>query len=364
MDGTNFTNSEFTEKIMIDITPNIELMADDENNDFSDSHSANGTDWNEKNELTRKQKYKCSCCDFTTSKKYDFDRHNNSMKHYNRINNINTNKDIICNICNKIYSSRTNLNKHIKKCREHREQQLQLAEPCNEMTLNSGDEKKEKTAISSELVLEILKQSKDIQQFLVEQTKELHNTLIEQNNKILELSKSQYVVNNTMNHHQQFNLNFFLNETCKDAINITDFVNSLELKVEDFEATGKLGYVEGISRIIINGMKDMEVEKRPMHCTDFKRETLYIKDENVWVKENSDRNKFKKVVKKVAQLNLNQLPKWQAKYPDCVKINTWENDQFLKLSLAALGSRSNEEEEKFVDKIMKNVLKEVIIHRK
>ena len=320
------------------------------------NHSVNGTNWNKKNEVARKRKYVCICCDFSTSKRYDFDRHNNSVKHYNKINNISNNNDIICENCGKNYSNKTNLNKHIKKCRDSSE---------NNVTINIETIKKpEKSAISSDLVMEILKQSKDIQSFLVEQTKELHNTLIQQNNKILELSKNQYVVNNTMNNTQQFNLNFFLNETCKDAVNITDFVNSLELKVEDFEATGKLGYVEGISRIIINGMKDMEVEKRPMHCTDFKRETLYIKDENVWTKENLDKNKFKKVVKKVAQLNLSQLPKWQEKYPDCVKLDTWENEEFIKLSLAALGSRNDEEEEKFMDKIMKNVLREVVINRK
>jgi len=346
MDGINFTNSQNTDKIIIELTPSLVMSDNLENNTNNFSDSVNGTIRNEKNELANKQKYVCVCCDFSTSKKFDFDRHNNSKKHYNKMNNISKNNDIICDNCGKQYSNRTNLNKHMKKCTVVRE---------------GG--KKEKTAVSSELVLEILKQSKDIQNFLVEQTKELHNTLIEQNNKILELSKNQYVVNNTMN-NQQFNLNFFLNETCKDAINITDFVNSLELKVEDFEATGKLGYVEGISRIIINGMKDMEVEKRPMHCTDFKRETLYIKDDNVWTKENQDNNKFKKVVKKVAQLNLNQLPKWQQRYPDCVKVNTWENDEFIKLSLAALGSRNNDEEEKFMDKIMKNVLKQVVINRK
>ena len=354
MDGINFTNSKTTEKIIINLASQPKQTVDSVNIDNSISHSVKGTDWNEKNELARKQKYVCTCCDFSTSKKYDFERHNNSVKHYNKINNISKNNDIICENCGKQYSNKTNLNKHIKKCKETRETTIN-----NEQTIKS-----EKSAISSDLVLEILKQSKDIQSFLVEQTKELHNTLIQQNNKILELSKNQYVVNNTMNNTQQFNLNFFLNETCKDAVNITDFVNSLELKVEDFEATGKLGYVEGISRIIINGMKDMEVEKRPMHCTDFKRETLYIKDENVWTKENMDKNKFKKVVKKVAQLNLNQLPKWQEKYPGCVKINTWENDEFIKLSLAALGSRTDEEEEKFMDKIMKNVLREVVINRK
>ena len=206
MDGINFTNSQNADKIIIELTPSLVITDNLENNTNNFSNSVNGTIRNEKNELSRKQKYVCVYCDFSTSKKFDFDRHNNSKKHYNKMNNISKNNDIICDNCGKQYSNRTNLNKHMKKCSVVKE-----------------GEKKEKTAVSSELVLEILKQSKDIQNFLVEQTKELHNTLIEQNNKILELSKNQYVVNNTMN-NQQFNLNFFLNETCKDAINITDFV--------------------------------------------------------------------------------------------------------------------------------------------
>jgi hypothetical protein len=282
----------------------------------------------------------CQCCNYNTIHKSDFIKHEKSKKHLLKSQGINETQHHICSNCNKSFLSSSGLWKHQQKC--------------------SYIEKQSSNTITSEMFMEFFKQSKELQNVLIEQNKELQN-------KLITMAQTPCIVNNNNtlnNNNQQFNLQFFLNETCKDAINITDFVNSLELKVEDFEATGKLGYVEGISRIIINEMKDMEVEKRPMHCTDFKRETLYIKDDNVWIKENQEKNKFKKVVKKVAQLNLNQFPKWQAKYPDCVKINTKENDEFIKLSLAALGSRNDEEEEKFMDKILKNVLKEVIITKK
>ena len=282
----------------------------------------------------------CQCCNYNTIHKSDFIKHEKSKKHLLKSQGINEIQHHICNNCNKSFLSSSGLWKHQQKC------SYNVKEPSN--------------TITSEMFMEFFKQSKELQNVLIEQNKELQN-------KLITMAQTPCIVNNNNtlnNNNQQFNLQFFLNETCKDAINITDFVNSLELKVEDFEATGKLGYVEGISRIIINEMKDMEVEKRPMHCTDFKRETLYIKDDNVWIKENQEKNKFKKVVKKVAQLNLNQFPKWQAKYPDCVKVNTKENDEFIKLSLAALGSRNDEEEEKFMDKILKNVLKEVIITKK
>ena len=299
-------------------------------------------------------KFYCELCHYNTSKQTDYNKHLLTLKH--KINNeqnetIKKSPENICHGCSKYFNSYNSLWKHKNKynCK------------IQEDKVNNDIEHNEKSnTITSEMFMEFFKQSKELQNVLIEQNKELQN-------KLISMAETPSIINNnnTLNNtNQQFNLQFFLNETCKDAINITDFVNSLELKVEDFEATGKLGYVEGISRIIINGMKDMEVEKRPMHCTDFKRETLYIKDDNVWTKENPDKNKFKKVVKKIAQLNLNQLPKWQAKYPDCVKLDTWENEEFIKLSLAALGSRNDEQEEKFMDKIMKNVLKEVIVTKK
>jgi hypothetical protein len=293
--------------------------------------------------------FNCEKCHYYTSKQTDYNKHLLTLKH--KINNEN-NETVkkspinICDGCSKQFNSYNSLWKHKNKYNCKKVDDNTIKEPSN--------------TITSEMFMEFFKQSKELQNVLIEQNKELQN-------KLITMAQTPSIVNNNNtlnNNNQQFNLQFFLNETCKDAINITDFVNSLELKVEDFEATGKLGYVEGISRIIINEMNDMEVEKRPMHCTDFKRETLYIKDDNVWIKENQDKNKFKKVVKKVAQLNLNQFTKWQAKYPDCVKVNTKENDEFIKLSLAALGSRDDEEEEKFMDKILKNVLKEVVVTKK
>jgi hypothetical protein len=155
----------------------------------------------------------------------------------------------------------------------------------------------------------------------------------------------------------------FLNETCKDALNITDFLQSIQLQVKDFEATGKLGYVEGISRIIINGLKTMDVHKRPIHCTDVKRETVYIKDNNFWEKENEEKMRLKKAVSHVAQMNLSQLRQWQKENPNHVNINTKENEDFLHLSMVALGGQSEKEDEKYMDQILKKVFKEIVIDK-
>jgi hypothetical protein len=139
------------------------------------------------------------------------------------------------------------------------------------------------SSITPDMFFEFIKQNKELQNVFIQKTSELQNTIIEQNKQIVELSKNQSITNTNSNNNttnNQFNLQFFLNETCKDAMNITDFINSLQLTTEDFENTGKVGFIEGITQIIINRMNSVDTTKRPMHCTDAKRETLYIKDDN------------------------------------------------------------------------------------
>ena len=147
-------------------------------------------------------------------------------------------------------------------------------------------------------------------------------------------------------------------------MNIVDFINSMKLTTDDFETTGKLGFIDGISRIFIKELKKLETEKLPIHCTDLKRETVYIKDNNIWEKENDDKKRINWAIDKVAQLNLNQLQNWQEEFPDCKENNTRENEKFFKLAAVALGGRGKEEEDKFREKIMKNVLKEVVLDKK
>jgi hypothetical protein len=147
-------------------------------------------------------------------------------------------------------------------------------------------------------------------------------------------------------------------------MNLVDFVNSLKLTIEDFETTGRLGFVEGISRIFIKELKNMEIEKLPIHCTDLKRETLYIKDNDKWEKENDEKRRFKWAINRIAQLNLNQIQNWQLAYPESIVNNTPANEKFTELALVALGGRGEEQENKFREKIMKNVLKEVLLDKK
>jgi hypothetical protein len=157
-------------------------------------------------------------------------------------------------------------------------------------------------------------------------------------------------------------LNVFLNEHCKDAMNITDFVDSLKIQLSDLESVGKLGFVEGISNIIVKNLKALEVHKRPVHCSDSKREVMYIKDEDKWEKENEEKNKLRKVIKKIANKNSRLLPAFKEKYPDCGKSDSKFSDQYNKLIVEAMGGPGDNDYEK-EDKIIKKIAKEVTIDK-
>ena len=313
-------------------------------------------------------KFFCEKCAFTTSNKKDYGRHLRTRKHINNVE-LNQNEPKLplksqlhnCSQCNKTYSNKSSLWYHKQNCTITIQENLY--EPTNTFT--------------PELFIEILKENKELQNVLIEQNKELQkkllekdNVLIEQNNKIIELAKNQSVTNNTTNttnnttNNTQFNLQFFLNETCKDAMNITDFVNSLQVQIADLEKTGKLGYVEGISGIFLRGLRELDYTMRPIHCTDLKRETVYVKDENSWEKDDEEKAKLKLAIQRIARKNMRTLPKWQEENPDFRILDTKENDSYLKIALNSLGGQNDEEHEKYVEKIMKNVLREVVIEKK
>jgi hypothetical protein len=208
---------------------------------------------------------------------------------------------------------------------------------------------------SLEIITDLLKQNKELHEQIIEMSKEpkIINNITHNN-----ISNS----NNTTNN--QFNLNVFLNEECKNALNIMDFVRSLNLTVQDIEETGRLGYVGGMTRIFVNALKDMDVKMRPIHCTDIKRETVYVKDQDTWEKDNQEKNKLKTALKQVARKNLQMLPEWQQQNPDFRILDTPENQQYMQISLSSLGAYSDEDSQKEQDKILKNVLREVVIDKK
>jgi hypothetical protein len=313
-------------------------------------------------ETKKYQHFFCENCNYSTTINSNYEKHKNTKKHLDNVG-IDTNS-VKCECsCGRLFANRSGLWKHKPKC----------GSIIQSVKNDNGEVVENK--VSSDLFLQAINRTNELQQAFLEENRELQNKLlekenkllekenyiIEQNNKLLELSsKPTY---NTINNNQ-FNLNVYLNETCKDAMNIVDFVNSLKLTIEDFETTGRLGFVDGISRIIIKELKNLDTEKMPIHCTDLKRETLYIKDNDKWEKENDEKRRFKWAINRIAQLNLNQLQNWQLAYPESIINNTPANEKFTELALVALGGRGEEQENKFREKIMKNVLKEVVLDKK
>lgn len=308
---------------------------------------------NENKQFSSK-KYYCEKCDYTTDRKSNFDNHNLTAKHIksmnsneNKQNKQKTSTDHICEKCNKKYKDYSGLWRHKKKCSVKNE-------ISNVMTSNA--------------ILEIVKQNREFQQIVIEQQNlaaEQNKLLMEQQKTIAELVNKPSTINNTnsnnTNNTNKFNLNFFLNEQCKDALNITDFVNSLKLQLEDLENTGKYGFVEGISRIFIKGLKELDVHKRPIHCSDLKRETMYVKDQNIWEKENSEKIKLYKTISSIAHKNINQIPLWSQKNPDSSDSESKKNDMYLQIIYESMGGNNEEETNKYYDKIVKNVSREVAI---
>jgi hypothetical protein len=224
------------------------------------------------------------------------------------------------------------------------------------MVISNTNTQNLSSQITPELILSVL-----------EQNKELTNLVVEQNKTIMELAKngkSNTISNNTINsNNKTFNLQVFLNETCKDAMNITDFVNSLKLQLSDLENVGKVGFVEGISSIIVKNLQALDVHKRPVHCADKKREVIYIKDEDKWEKEDAEKNKIRKVIKNVACKNQRLLTKFKELHPGCNFSESKYSDHYSKLVIEAMGGAGDNDAEK-EDKIIQKIAKEVVIDKK
>ena len=280
--------------------------------------------------------YYCEPCNFKCCKKYSWERHINTTKHTKTTNN-NTLATLkgekgqiyVCDSCSKKYNDRTGLWRHKKTCKIE----------------NTFEKNKNKTDEPSD---------KEVIMLLIKENAELKSIML----KVMENGITNNSHNTSNSHNKTFNLQFFLNETCKDAMNIMDFVDSIKLQISDLENVGKLGYVEGISNIIVKNLNDLDVTERPIHCTDKKRETLYIKDENKWEKEDETKKKIKKVIKHVANKNIRMLQKFKEAHPDCNKSSSKFSDQYDKIIVEAMGGSGDndaEKEEKIIQKISKNV---------
>ena len=295
----------------------------------------------------RQPEFSCDCCHYKTTVKRDYTNHLLTKKHERKSDCQQiTTESYICNICNKCYKDRTGLWRHTKKNKCFVETEEKQKESAVDTPLES-------TFSNYDLVVQLLKQNNDLQQQLIELAKEPRTV----NN----YNQSNNTSNTTNN---QFNLNLFLNESCKDALNIDDFMDSLQLTVEDLEKTGELGFVQGITRIFLNGLKGLDVTQRPIHCTDMKRETVYIKDQDKWQKETPEKTLMNQALNQVVRKNLKMIHVWREDHPDYLRSNTKDNDDYIKISVSSLGSEYDDEQKRMNEKIIRNVLKEVVVDRK
>lgn len=280
----------------------------------------------------------CELCAFKCSNKKDYGRHTLTAKHKNRtFEDQKTPKIINQCECGKIYKYCRGLWTHKKTCNSK-----------NNDVNASIDKSDVKSDDSHLVVMELLQEMKEDNKHLREQ--------------MIEMAKNSgnNITNNITN---KFNLHVYLNDTCKDAITLNDFLKSIELNVDDFVRTGEIGFVKGISQVMVERIRDMEPHTRPIHCTDLKRETVYIKEDNKWEKEDANKTKLRNAVKKIAHMNQQQLHTWQDDNPNFEILNTPECEKFIDYSQAALGGYGKKEDEIYENKIMSNVLKEVVLDK-
>lgn len=361
------------------------------------------------------KKYVCSCCDYSTSRKNNFTKHVSTDNHQNRANGSNlevfgsifepevangnnnnlsknpksndvqsqhtensksqvaTFKKVAkssrkvakssnfsghhdsyqCSCCNKDFKTHGGLWKHSQKCKPKT--------PTNDLLVDPSH-------------LEAANQDKETIAMLIKQNQEFKEMLVTQSNNMMELCKNIGSTNNSNNshntnvtqtnsHNKTFNLQFFLNETCKDAMNITDFIKSIELSLVDLEKVGELGYAEGMSRALVKSLNELEVTKRPIHCSDLKREIIHIKDQDKWERDTANQDRLRNAIKQISNKNLMLLDDWRREHPGCTEYNNIKNDMYLKMQCEAIGPVDELSERRDFGKIIRTIAKNTIINK-
>jgi hypothetical protein len=295
----------------------------------------------------------CELCDYKCCRKFNLDRHVLSSRHVKEMNRKENgvkneqNEQLLeftCDKCNKIYQTNAGLWKHKKIC-NFEDKKGNIIEPKNEIS-------------DKELIMMVVKQNAE----LMKENSEMRHMMMGV------IKTGTHITNNNNNNHtnshnKTFNLNFFLNETCKDALNINDFVSSIKVSLTDLENTGRQGYVEGVSNIILKNLNNLEQYQRPIHCSDFKREVIYIKDNDKWEKEGEEKPLLTKAIKVIANENIKKIMEWKETNPDCTNSDSKKNNLYLKIVSNSMNGSDKEEGIKNITKIISNVAKETIIQK-
>jgi len=313
------------------------------------------------------EKYICNFCDYGCRKESDYKKHLSTKKHIKHEfgNKMETEEiteiaiEYKCNECNKLYKSNSGLWKHVKICKINQAESIKDAsikdeginDASNNVILLLINENKELINDNKDfknMIMELVKTNNDLQKQMVDVCQKIQpgNTTINNTNT------------NTNSHNKTFNLQFFLNEECKDALNMSEFINSIQLKISDLENIGKNGYIEGMSNIIIKHLNDTDMYKRPVHCSDAKRETLYIKEENKWEKDTQETKQMLTAVRGVNKKNYQLLTTWKETHPKCMDSKSNQSDEYMKIM-----SKVMDGDEENINKVIKKVAKEVVIDK-
>jgi hypothetical protein len=314
-------------------------------------------------------KFHCNICDFKCSKNIDWTRHVLTRKHINRtnINNIeqkitpeSTKYEFICSKCNKEYKARTSLWYHNKKC--DGSNPIPIPIKFDNKGVIDGDKQETDTTIgdnicsdnnitiTKNMFMELINDNKEMMKIIKGQQEQI-------NNIIPKIGNITNTTNNTM--HNNFNLNVFLNERCKDALNISDFIDSLKITLDDLLFSKTNGISRGITDVLIKGLKELDIHKRPIHCTDIKRDIMYIKDEDKWQKD-ENHAMMKNTIVKIADKERTALEQWAIDNPDWIET---ERKQIEYLTMMRSICEPIENYNNYERKIIKNIGKQIIIDK-
>ena len=303
----------------------------------------------------------CNTCHYICSKSSEWHRHLLTRKHM-ALTNPNTEcseksptsaQSYECK-CGKKYRHRSTLSHHKKVCSD-----IQPNIPVYSSQPSSNLEQNHKSSsedIQTSLILELVKQNQEFKQLL-----------IEQNKTIIEVAKNSQVnntISNSNNNNKTFNLNVFLNETCKDAMNMKDFIKSLELSLPELERMGEVGFAEGMSRVFVDRLNSLDITKRPIHCSDVKREIIHIKDDNKWERDNANLDRLRKIIKQLTHKNILRVDDWKKANPGCTEYNSRKNVQYLRINMEAIGPVDEAEEKRDFGKIIRRVAENTAIDKK
>ena len=285
-------------------------------------------------------KFFCEKCNYKCNKQSEYNKHLLTAKHEKLTNLTKKSPKIsnpyMCCVCNKVYKSRMGLWQHKQKCTST----IRVKSDDNALDVKNNPD-------MIDTMMQLIKQNQDFKELIIELSRK--DTI------------TNNTINNTTNNNQKFNLNFFLNNTCKDAMNMSEFIENIEVQFEDIENIGRDGYVTGMTNMIMSRIKNLEVTKRPMHCTDLKRETIYIKDNNVWEKDN-DNTKLHNMIQCIAHKNYAILPAWRDKNPDCLNSDTPKFDFCIKMMTNVLGD-AGEGQVKLDNKVIRNIAKHINVDK-